>query len=107
MTVARRLGEALIEESAAAARDVRDDAVEGLPVLLIAIEAEVQVGAEEAPALRHAERQRPVDRAGWNRQRVGRSVFQHRDDVADGGRPEAGHRRILGGVYDLVDLVRL
>jgi hypothetical protein len=58
--VARRLGEAVVEEAEAAARDVRDQAVKDFAVRLVGVEAEVEEVAEEPAALRDAEPVRAV-----------------------------------------------
>jgi hypothetical protein len=63
VAVARRLREAMVEAAAARAGDVRYDAVEHLAVRLVAIEPVVEILAQEAAALRDAERSRARDRA--------------------------------------------
>ena len=107
VAVPRRLREAVIEAAAAGARHLCDHAVEHLAVAFVLVEAVVEVRAKKSAALRNAERQRTVYRAGRNRQRAGRRVLQHRDHVADRCRPQPHERRVLRGVDHLVDLVRL
>ena len=110
MAVARRLREAQVEAPAAAAGNMRHHAIEHLAMLLVFVEPVVKVGPQEAPALRHTERDCALNRARGNRQRVTvkrRRKFQVRDRVADRRGAHAGDRRILRAVDDLVNLPRL
>ena len=107
MAVAGSLREAQIEAAAAGAGHVRHDAVEHLAAPLVFVEPIVQVRPQEAPALRHAERNRALDRPRRNRQRIGRRVFQVRDHVAHGRGTHAHDGRILRFVNDFVDLAGL
>src|SRR5438067_11592874 len=70
MAVARRLGEAMIEAAPPGTGHVRDDAVEDLAILFVAIEPVVQIYPQEAAALRHAKGQCPANRSGRYRPRL-------------------------------------
>src|SRR5215510_10581974 len=61
--VAGRLGEAMIEATVAASRDVRVDGVENLPVFFVGVEALIDEVAKVAAGLRDAESQRRLTEA--------------------------------------------
>ena len=108
MAVARGLCEAQVEAAAAGAGDMRHHAVEHLAVPLVFVEPVVEIGSQEASALRDAERDRALNRAGRNRQGHRRTAYFRCDDrIADRRRSRADHRRILRLVDDLVNLRRL
>ena len=60
--VAVRLGEAMVEEAQPAAGDVRHQAVEDDAALRVLVEALIEKVPQKSAALRHAERERAVDR---------------------------------------------
>src|SRR5437867_11009537 len=109
MAIARGLRKAMIEAAAAATRYMRHHAVENLASLLVLIEAVVQEGAQEAPALRHAESIGALEVAALIAQHgdVVAAVFQERDHVAHRRGAESDYSRIFGRVHQLVDATRL
>ncbi len=88
--------------------DMRLHPLENLPALFVLVEAEVEIGAQQAPTLRDAVEERVPDLPG---QRVGRAivvlgrVMEERSHVADRRQPQPHHDRVLGGVHQLVDVV--
>ena len=101
------LPKAHVEFAARPASHVRDDPVEGRPVLLILVDAHVDVLSQEATALRsthgvgviYGTSQR-VPSCNW-------SVFQERDRVAHGDEPQSDDPAASGGVDQLVNPSRI
>src|SRR5262245_52331339 len=110
MSVSRGLREAVIEAAASTAGDVRQDAVEHLPALLIGVEAVVEKRAQESPALRDAEAVGVLDEAalvGQSRHVVARTVLEKRHEVADRGGSEPNDRGLLRRVHQFVNFAGL
>src|SRR5437667_9446617 len=101
MAVARGLCEPDIETAAPRSCDMGHDAIEDLAVLFVLVEAVVQVGAQETPALRSAASDRPLHRP----LRV--AVLEVGNHVANGGHTQPGHGRVLRGVYQLIEAAGL
>src|ERR1019366_1118364 len=108
IAIARGLGEAHVKATAAATGNVYKQAIEDLAAPVIAIEAEIHHGAEEAAALGPAESvsafQRDVrdGRPGYVA-----AVTQPGNHVAYSGEAGPGHGRVLGGVDQLVNAARI
>ena len=105
MAVARRLGEAMVEASAARSGHVRHHAVEDAAALFIAIETVIKERAQETSALGDAEAVGAFDVVVLVAEQgvVSDAVVKEGDEVADGGGAEADERRILRLVDQFVD----
>src|SRR5262245_52739898 len=103
MRIAGGLREAVVETTAATAGHVGHHAVEYLSSPFILVEAVVQEGPQEAPALGDSEAIcaiHPFDgRCGV--------IFDVGEKITNRGRPEPGDRRVLRGENNLIDFVRL
>jgi len=106
--VARRLGEAVIEEAEAAAGDVRHEAVKDAPPLAVGVEALIKEMAQEAARLRHAEAVGSLDGglAVRRPQRVVRCIVitEKRDKIARRRQTEPLDDRPLGFADELVKI---
>ena len=104
VAIARRLGETHVKAAASTARYVNQHAIEHFAVALIAIETVIQHGAEEAATLRDAESVGALQREVRGR-RTGYEAAETQpgNHIAHGGETGAGHRRIFGGVNQLVN----
>ena len=106
---ASRMAEAHVERHQAAA-DMRQRTFEHLAAALVGVEAQMQVRADEAPALRgaHDDRRvaRAVDRIARAR-RIGPLEAEERADIAQRREADPQHDRILGTVDKLVEPARL
>src|SRR5262245_185788 len=92
----------MIEAAVAAARDVRVDGVEDLPVFFVGVEALIDEVAKVAASLRDAESQSAFDRG-----HVVTLVFEIRRQVARRRKAQPHDRRVLRAINDLINLARL
>src|SRR5580658_8497061 len=104
MTVARGLRKALIETTAAAAADLRPDAVEDLAVFFVFIETLIHEGAEKAAALRDAEGDAALEVVVLIAEQGFRAaVLEERGEVTHGGGAETGDDGIFCEIDNFVD----
>src|SRR5581483_8390920 len=102
---AKRLGEALVEKSAAAAGDPVEDAVDRAAPVSEVVEAEIDVVAQQPRRLRRRVR---VDELGLARDRVRRAgvvaarVLEEIAQIANDRETQAGDERIGRLVFQLV-----
>src|SRR5262245_3543798 len=92
----------MIEAAVAAARDMRVDGVEDLPVRFVGVETLIDEVAKVAAGLRNAESQSAFDRG-----HVVTLVFEIRRQVARRRKAQPHDRRGLRAIDDLVNLARL
>src|SRR5215471_1494600 len=92
----------MIETAVPAARDVRVDGVENLPIFFVGVEALIDEMPQVAARLRDAETQGAFDRS-----HVIALVFQIRDQIARRRQPQSNDRRVLRAIDNLVNLARL
>ena len=107
---APRLREAIVHVDAVAGGDPLHHAVEHDLAVLGLIEAEIAEVVQHAPGLRRHLGVDARDVAGERVRRAGIVRFlvaQEGVEVAHGGEADAVHRRILGRIGELVDVVRL
>src|SRR6185503_14011061 len=90
--------EAMIEAAPARACDVRPQSVEDAVALFVGIEAIVEKLAQEAAALRSTEADGSLRLA---------MLLHISDVIADGGRAQTRHGRILCGIDHVVNAARL
>ena len=95
-----RLRESRVEVGAAGAGDVRHHAVEDPAALFVGVESVVQEQPQEPAALRRAE---DVEVSAARRHHRAVAVFHRRGDIANRGQTDAGHRRILRAIAQLVN----
>src|SRR5439155_12124201 len=104
---------AVVGEDLAGARDMAEDAVEHRLAGLVGIHSQLEEMAQEAAALRHAERQRVADPARPRHERVGNAavigaaITEERDQVAHTGITDAKDLRPDRLVPQLIDVDRL
>ena len=109
------LAELDVGEDLADSRDVGEHAVEDVTPRLVAIEAELEVIAQVAAALRDADGQRgrdpgasaAVGRGVGGALPVAQLVAQERDEIARGRVADAEHLRVPGRIPEVVDEARL
>ena len=100
--IARGLGEAVVEVTAAGAGDVDQQAIENLAAFFVGVETFVNQVAKEAAALGNAEAESLPHRGD----RFG-IVLEVGNKIAHRGQTGAHQGRVGGGVDDFVDLARL
>ena len=103
---ARRLREAHVEAAAGAARDMGEHAVEHAAVAFVLVEALVEKRPQHAAALRDAEGERAIERAGAHAELRRALVLEASDGVANRRQSQARQRRISRRVDDLVNAFR-
>src|SRR5262245_59472947 len=92
----------MIEAAVPAARDVRVDGVEDLPVFFVGVETLIDEVAKVAARLRDAESQSALDR-----RHVVALIFEIRRQVARRRKAQSHDRRVLRSIDDLVNFARL
>src|SRR6516165_2877613 len=103
--VAARLPKLPVDTGAARSRNDGKHAVEHAASRKILVEPEMHQVAKHAAALRDAETESVADPRPllWRQRIVLRCIPQKRDEVTDGGEPDAHHDRITRAVDKLVD----